>query len=82
MQRKGEVVHLVAHRLTDLSTELASVGRRDTPFPLPHGRGEEFRHGSPPPDPRGIVPEGPRPRDMYVRDLHLDSIKVKGRDFR
>ncbi|VDS10567.1 Error-prone DNA polymerase [Paracoccus haematequi] len=82
IQREGEVAHLVAHQLTDLSRELAGVGRGGTAFPLPHGRGDEFRHGSPAPDPRGIVPEGPRPRDMYVRDLHLDSIKVKGRDFR
>ena len=29
IQREGEVVHLVAHRLTDLSAELASVGDRD-----------------------------------------------------
>ena len=28
VQREGEVVHLVAQRLTDLSTELASVGKR------------------------------------------------------
>ncbi|WEF24665.1 OB-fold nucleic acid binding domain-containing protein [Paracoccus sp. S3-43] len=82
IQREGEVAHLVAHQLTDLSRELAGVGRGGTAFPLPHGRGDEFRHGSPAPDPRGIVPEGPRPRDMYVRDLHLDSIKVKGRDYR
>lgn len=29
IQREGEVVHLVAHHLTDLSAELASVGSRD-----------------------------------------------------
>ena len=29
VQREGEVVHLVAHRLTDMSAELASVGQRD-----------------------------------------------------
>ncbi|QND46769.1 DNA-binding protein (plasmid) [Rhizobium lusitanum] len=73
IQREGEVVHLVAHRLTDLSGELASVGDRDTDFPLRHGRGDEFHHGSPVPDPRGF-PKGPH--------LHLDAIKVKTRDFR
>ena len=41
IQREGEVVHLVAHRLADLSAELASVGSRDAPFPLPHGRGDQ-----------------------------------------
>jgi error-prone DNA polymerase len=59
IQREGEVVHLVAHRLPDLSAELASVGDRDSAFPLPHGRGDEFHHGSPAPDPRGL-PKGPR----------------------
>jgi len=33
IQREGEVVHLVAYQLTDLSAELASVGARDAVFP-------------------------------------------------
>jgi error-prone DNA polymerase len=82
VQREGEVVHLVAHRITDLSRELASVGDRDAPFPLPHGRGDEFHHGSSAPDPRGLPPKGLRTRDIYIRDLHIDSIKVKTRDFK
>ena len=53
IQREGEVVHLVAHRITDLSRDLASVGEREEAFPLPHGRGDEFRHGSSSPDSRG-----------------------------
>ena len=63
IQREGDVVHLVAHRLTDLSSWLGSVGERDEAFPLPHGRGDEFHHGSPTPDPRGM-PKGPRARDI------------------
>ena len=82
IQREGEVVHLVAQRLTDLSVELASVGEREVAFPLPHGRGDEFHHGSPSPDPRGIPPKGLRPRDIYIPDLHIDTIKVKTRNFR
>lgn len=81
IQREGEVVHFVAHTITNLSHELASVGQRDTAFPLPHGRGDEFRNGPPAPDPRD-TPKGLRSRDMYVRDLHLDTIRVKTRDFR
>ncbi|MFC3694879.1 error-prone DNA polymerase [Chenggangzhangella methanolivorans] len=81
VQREGEVVHLVAQRLTNLSAELASVGERDGAFPLPHGRGDEVHHGSTP-DPRGSRSQGFTPRDIYVRDLHLDTIKVKTRDFR
>lgn len=59
VQREGEVVHVIARDLIDLSAELASVGSRDAQFPLPHGRGDEFHHGSPTPDPRGL-PKGPR----------------------
>jgi error-prone DNA polymerase len=82
IQREGEVVHLVANHLTDLSADLAGVGDRDNSFPLPHGRGDEFHHGSPGIDPRSLPPNGPKPRDIYVPDLHIDSIKVKTRDFR
>jgi error-prone DNA polymerase len=82
IQREGEVVHLVAQRLTDQSADLAAVGKRDQPFPLPHGRGDEFHHGSPTPDPRDQPPKGMRTRDIYIPDLHIDTIKVKTRDFR
>jgi error-prone DNA polymerase len=57
IQREGDVVHLVAHHLTDMSDALAGIGTRDGPFPLPHGRGDEFHHGSPTPDPRGVRPQ-------------------------
>ena len=46
VQREGEVVHVVVMRLHDLSGELASLGEREAAFPLPHGRGDEFHHGS------------------------------------
>jgi error-prone DNA polymerase len=82
IQREGEVVHLVAYHLTDLSSELASVGERDTAFPLPHGRGDEFHHGSPTPDSRDPRQRPIRTRDIYIPDLHIDTIKVKTRDFR
>jgi len=81
VQREGEVVHHVVHGIADLSRELAGVGERDISFPLPHGRGDEFHHGSPAPDPRDRS-KGLRTRDMYIRDLHLDTIRVKTRDFR
>jgi error-prone DNA polymerase len=81
IQREGEVVHLVAQHLTDLSPALASVGDRDEAFPLPHGRGDEFHHGSPGLDPRSL-PKGPKPRDIYDPYGHIDQIKVKTRDFR
>jgi error-prone DNA polymerase len=81
IQREGEVVHLVAHQLTDLSAELASVGDRDATFPLPHGRGDQVSHGGAGPDPRELPPKGMRTRDIYIPDLHIDTMKVKSRNF-
>ncbi|MDX3974306.1 error-prone DNA polymerase [Shinella sp.] len=80
IQREGEVVHVVAQQLTDLSGMLASVGRRDGPFPLPHGRGDEFHHGSPPHDPRG-APKLVKPRNLFDGYGHIDETRVKSRDF-
>lgn len=83
IQREGEVVHLVAQRLFDFSTDLASVGNRDGglgDFPLPHGRGDQVKHGGGP-DPR----ENPKPvvqaREIYIADLHIDNLKIKSRNF-
>ncbi|AWX93256.1 hypothetical protein DPM13_09405 [Paracoccus mutanolyticus] len=78
IQLAGDLVPSVVHRLSDLSAPLASVGNRGDP--PPDGRGEEFHQATPTPDPHS--PHPPKPRDMFVRDLHLDTIKVKGRDFR
>ena len=81
LQREGEVLHVIAEHLTDLSDLLRGVGERDDqPFPLPHGRGDEARHGGTP-DPREkkVVAS----RDIYVRDLSIKrGIKVPTRDFR
>ena len=82
IQREGEVVHVVAHQLHDLSDALASVGDREGSFPLPHGRGDEFHNGSPGHDPRDQLPRGVKPRDIYIPDLSLEAIRVKTRDFR
>lgn len=82
IQREGEVVHLIANELTDLSAELAGVGEREGAFPLPHGRGDEFHGGTPGYDPRTLPPRGLRQRDIYIPDLHIDTIKPRTRNFR
>ncbi len=66
LQREGEVIHVIAGYLTDLSDLLRGVGERGEAFPLPYGRGDEGRSGSVP-DPR------------LVRDR---GIKIPARDFR
>ena len=54
---------------------LASIGARDTGFPLPHGRGDEFHRGSPAPDPR-------EPANLAHRPGHFSDLTVKTRNFR
>lgn len=83
IQREGDVVHLVAQQLVDLSEDLSGLADRNTDFKLPTGRGDEFAHGS---MGGGDYRERkeksvPDARDIYVRDLHIDTLKVKSRNF-
>ena len=48
VQREGDVIHLVATRLTDLTPLLDQVGKTDVPFPIPDTHGDHLRHGSSP----------------------------------
>jgi error-prone DNA polymerase len=87
LQREGDVMHVVAQRLTDLSALLRSVGDREQDFPVPHARGDEAKHGGAP-DPReGGGVGGRKIRDIYVPDfsaggISAGGIKVPTRDFR
>jgi hypothetical protein len=64
-----------------LSAELASVGGRDAPFPLPHGRSDEFHRGPPGPYPREGPARGPMAGAAYLPDQRVASIRQKTRDF-
>jgi len=55
IQREGDVVHLVAQQLFDLSGDLSGLADREIDFKLPTGRGDEFAHRSPGSPFRGIV---------------------------
>ena len=80
VQREGEVVHVIARELMDLSGLLRSVGDQDQTFPLLHGRGDQVTHAGGP-DPR--EPGGRKPRDIYFPDLRLGSgITISVRNFR
>jgi error-prone DNA polymerase len=79
VQREGEVVHVIALKLTDLTPLLRSVSDRDEAFPVPDSRADHAKHGGGP-DPRDAV--GRKARDIYVRDLSLEAIKLRTRDFR
>ena len=76
IQREGDVVHLVAQQLFDLSDDLSRLSNRDLDFKLQTGRGDEFAHGSP-----GTDARTPKPRDIFIPDLHIDTLKVKSRNF-
>ena len=76
LQREGEVVHIVARELFDLSADLLSVGQCDTPFRQPFARADEFRNGPPRDDPRGLA--------RYARPAapaSEEAIRVRSRDF-
>ena len=84
LQREGGVIHVIAARLLDLTAALHRIGRRQH-FPVPPGRGDAARGGSPDPRdaPRDPRPSGPPPRDIYIRDLHIDRpLPLKPRNFR
>jgi error-prone DNA polymerase len=81
VQRASDVTHLIVEQLVDLTADLRTVSGLDGAFPLVPGRGDEAKHGGHGPesrDPRPIA----KPRDMYVPDLHIDTIKLKARNFR
>jgi error-prone DNA polymerase len=52
IQKEGDVVHLIARSVVDLSFMLASIGGRNAPLNVPHQPGDEFRNGGPGVDPR------------------------------
>jgi error-prone DNA polymerase len=77
LQREGQVMHVVAEHLTDLTPMLRSVGTRGGEIPWRTGRGDEAKHGGSP-DAR----DGVKPRDIFVPDLRSKGITVQTRDFR
>jgi error-prone DNA polymerase len=94
VQREGEVIHVIAQRLDDLSAMLASVGRRaDVADIYRVSRADVVKNpiGHDPRDPEQ-QPLGRSAREIYIPDLRLGSgiipgqptqgIKIKPRDFR
>ncbi len=94
VQREGEVIHVIAQRLDDLSGMLASVGRRADVADIYRVSRADIARNPTAPDPRDRQqrPLGRDARDIYIPDLRLGSgiipgqptegIKIKPRDFR
>lgn len=82
VQREGEVVHLVAQQLFDLSSDLSSLADRDIDFRLPTGRGDEFAHGSAGGgDVRTRQKTVPEPRDLLIEQPDTEKLRIKARNF-
>jgi error-prone DNA polymerase len=94
VQREGDVIHVIARRLDDMSPMLASVGgRADVADVYRVSRADVVKHGMGP-DPRDPDTKvlGKAAREIYIPDLRLGSgiipgqptegIKIKPRDFR
>ncbi len=80
IQREGEVVHLVAQQLFDLTSDLAGLADGDEAFRLLTGRGDELVHGtpgSPEPRERAVI----KVREIYKPDRLIERLKVRSRDF-
>jgi error-prone DNA polymerase len=94
VQREGDVIHVIAHRLDNLSTLLASVGRREDIADVYRVSRADVAKNPNGPDPRAPDSKtlGKAAREIYIPDLRLGSgivpgqrtegIKIKPRDFR
>jgi hypothetical protein len=80
-RRASGVTHLIVESVSDLTADLQKVSGLDATVPLVVGRGDEARHGGGS-DSREGKPLQPKPRDIYVPDLHIDTLKLKSRNFR
>ena len=82
VQREGEVIHIVAKKLYDLSDMLTTFGSSEQELKIQRGRGDGAQNGGGP-DPRSGRSRGLEPRDITVPDLHhIDTLKLKARNFR
>ena len=80
MQKEGEVIHVIAERLYDLTNMLKRNGAGEDVMPVPHGRGDELKGGGAGPAPRGL--KAPTAGDISVGDNLAPAIQVRSRDFR
>ena len=81
VQHASGVTHLIVEQARDMSAELGRVSGIEDAFPLPAGRADDAKRSGSDEDSRDPKPIT-RPRDMYEPDLHIDTLKVKARNFR
>jgi len=82
VQNANGVIHLIVGHVADLSSALTKVSGENGAFPLTAGRGDEAKHGWNGLDSREPKVPVSKPRDMYEPDVHIDSLKIRARNFR
>lgn len=65
LQREGEVVHLIARSIVDISHELSSIGDRDESVDVRLSRADEFKYG-----PKGSDRRAPEMPLQKARNFH------------
>lgn len=78
IQREGDVVHLVARQIEDLSGELSRLAELDVGFRPPTARGDDFEKTAPDNINRAAAA---KPLSIPIPDLHVGTLKVKARNF-
>jgi error-prone DNA polymerase len=82
VQSASGVIHLIVEQVVDLSADLKRISGLDGDFRIQPGHGDEAKRGGGGLDsgePKAAVV---KPRDMYEPDLHIDTIRLKSRNFR
>ena len=80
VQHANDVTHLVVRRVINLTGDLEKIA--GTGMPLVTARGDVVKGGGHGPDSRDAKPVIAKPRDIYIPDLHIDTIALKARNFR
>ncbi len=83
MQRADGVIHVIAEHLADHTELLRQISGSGDTFAVPASRGDEaVRGGGGSQDSRDAKGLKHAARDIFIRDLHIDTIAVKARNFR
>lgn len=94
VQKEGEAIHVIAHRLENMSVMLATIGDRDVDSSVYRPAPADGAKNGGGPDARDPNSKrlGRKAREIYIPDLRLgfgivpgqptEGIKVKPRDFR
>ena len=82
VQSANGVIHLIVEQVVDLSAGLKKISGLDAALRLQPGRGDEAKHGGNGLDSREPKAAMTKPRDMYEPDLHIDTLRLKSRNFR